>query len=361
MLVSSWLLLEQADPAESSSPPYPPSQVIKGITWDFSGLIRLAPGSDLWPTTWAADGNVYASWGDGGGFGGTNDSGRVSLGFARIEGSPTSLTGRNVWGGYQAEHPATFEGKSAGMLSVDGTLYAWINTQNSSTPDIRLAWSSDLGATWQLSTWKFASSTFAPSVFLNFGKDNAGARDGYVYTYGGRWLTPSPVYLVRVPKAQIKSQSAYEYFAGLGAGRNPTWTPNVQQAKPVFADSSSTDANGANHASVIYNPGIGRYILTAPHGGAEQLGIFDAPEPWGPWTTVAYYDNWGTFTGEGLLYFFPTKWISANGKTMWMVFSSTAVLDSFNLIKATLNVDGSVTSPPSPDLPYSVYLSPIYK
>ena len=44
-------------------PPYPPSQVIESITW--SNKITLASGSDLWPATWASDGNLYTMWGDG--------------------------------------------------------------------------------------------------------------------------------------------------------------------------------------------------------------------------------------------------------------------------------------------------------
>jgi len=37
-----------------------------------------ANGSDLWPVTWGKDGNVYTFFGDGGGFGGDNQRGRVS-------------------------------------------------------------------------------------------------------------------------------------------------------------------------------------------------------------------------------------------------------------------------------------------
>ena len=56
--------------------PYSKSEVIKGINFDWSFHIRLAPGSDNWPVTWADDGNQYVVWGDGGGFGGTNGIGR---------------------------------------------------------------------------------------------------------------------------------------------------------------------------------------------------------------------------------------------------------------------------------------------
>src|SRR3954447_10686892 len=55
---------------------------IGGLQLDWSTYTRKAQGSDNWPTTWAADGSVYTSYGDGGGFGGA----RQSLGFARLSG-----------------------------------------------------------------------------------------------------------------------------------------------------------------------------------------------------------------------------------------------------------------------------------
>src|SRR5262245_58381064 len=79
----------------SSTAPYPRSQVITGMTWDLSTVssMRKANGSDLWPMTWASDGNLYGAWGDGGGFdGNSNTTGRVSLGFAQITGMPVGGT-----------------------------------------------------------------------------------------------------------------------------------------------------------------------------------------------------------------------------------------------------------------------------
>ena len=339
--------------AQSASP-YPPSTVITGINWDFNNLVRLAPGSDLWPVTWAADDNIYASWGDGGGFGGTNDNGRVSLGFARIEGGPQNFSGHNVWGGFNAEHPATFGGKTTGILSVDGVLYSWINTQNrSNNPDIRLAWSSDLGATWQQSPWIFSSANFAPNTFLNFGRDYAGARDNFVYFYGGAFGFTPDMYMGRVPHNQISNQSAYEFYRGKDGAGNPLWTTDSTQRQPVFHDPNiAAEENAAAKIVVAYNPALHRYILTIPHGGPGRLGVFDAPEPWGPWTTVAYYDNWGGLgsDSEALAYTFANKWTSPDGRTMWMVFSGIGVLDSFNLIRADLSVS-SAPAPTATNLP----------
>src|ERR1700687_4625441 len=84
---------------ESAAPVLPPSPVIRSINFDVSHLQRAAPGSDLWPVTWADDDELYTSWGDGGGFGGTDRDGRVALGIAELKGSADHWTGINILGG----------------------------------------------------------------------------------------------------------------------------------------------------------------------------------------------------------------------------------------------------------------------
>jgi hypothetical protein len=141
----------------------------------------------------------------------------------------------------------------------------------------------------------------------------------------------------RAPQGDITNKAAYEYFAGLDANRNPTWTDLFASAEPVFVD----PRGGLDIVYVVFNPGLGRYILTTPREQAvEKLGVFEAPEPWGPWRTVAYYDDWGGFSNFSLGYYFPGKWISSDGRTMWLVFSSVGILDSFNLVKAELKLRG---------------------
>jgi hypothetical protein len=66
--------------------------------------------------------------------------------------------------------------------------------------------------------------------------------------------------------------------------------------------------------------------------------IYDAPEPWGPWTTVFYTENWDVDPGESQ--HLPTKWMSADGKTLHMVFSGN---DSFSVRQATLSVTREAT------------------
>jgi hypothetical protein len=324
-----------------AGPPYPQSDAISGATWDFAGLVRLAPGSDLWPTTWGSDDQVYTSWGDGGGFGGTDADGRVSLGFGRIRGSPPNPEGENVWGGKGAAHPATFEGKATGIVSIGGVLYAWVNMQNGEPPDTRLAWSGDAGATWTLADWRFQGRPggFDPLTFLNFARDNAGARDDFVYAYGKRWsggddpFAGRNSYLARARGDRLREEGAYEFFVGLDEDCGTIWSADIRSARAVISDPAGIDA-----PNVVWNPGLGRFVATTARSQqVQRLLVLDAPEPWGPWTTIAGYDDWGGFgPSESLGYSIPTKWISADGLTLWVVFSASVTLDSFNLVRGTL-------------------------
>jgi hypothetical protein len=168
----------------------------------------------------------------------------------------------------------------------------------------------------------------------------------YIYFYGEKWGLPSKeVYLLRVVPWHIEDQSAYQYYSGLDDKGEAIWG-DFDSKQFVFYDPNSTEINGGTKAQVIYNPGIGRYILTSWHGGPGSLGVFEGPEPWGPWYTVSYVDNFGGMTsgGEGLSSNFPTKWISNDGLTMWNVFSvygdgATKGInghDRFNLVRVNL-------------------------
>ena len=343
-----------AAPAILPPPPYPPSALVRNITWHWETHRTAALGSDLWPITWGPDDNLYAAWGDGGGFDGSDTDGRVSMGFARLEGGPENFRGINVNGGKHAEHPASFprKGKTGGLLFLDGTLYAWINLQDGRWPDVNhvLAWSTNRGATWTKADWLFPKGVgnFMPAKFLNFGPDYSGVPpplDGFVYVCGPkepvRAGEEKELFLARVPKDRIREQAAYEFFAGLGQNNAALWSSEPGRMAPVFVD-----PNSVSPAAVIWNPPLKRFLLTTFHTGPGQLGVFEGPAPWGPWTTVAYYEDWGQMgsTGEGLTCDFPRKWMSPDGLTLWCVFSvygdgakrGVHAHDRFNLVKVTL-------------------------
>jgi hypothetical protein len=337
-----------------SALPYPRSTRIERLVWHWDTHAAAAPGSDLWPLTWGPDGDLYTAWGDGGGFGGSDRDGRVSLGFARISAGPQDFRGVNINGGKHPLHATAFpdRGKTAGLLYAGDVLYALVNLQDGPWPavDHVLAWSADRGATWAQAGWHFpkGAGNFQPAQFLNFGRDYAGvppALAGFVYLVGPNQPAAGgkscALLLARTPLAKLREPNALEYFAGADAAGQPQWSPRHADARPIFSD-----PQGVALGSLAYHPLLQRYLLAGFHTGPGQLGVFDAPAPWGPWTTIAYENNWGGMgcAGEGLTCSFPQKWMSADGLTLGCVFSvygdgaklGIQAHDQFNLVMATL-------------------------
>ena len=322
---------------KKSDAPYPPSPVIKRIEWaPVEAIIRKASGSDNWPVTWADDGNQYSAYGDGWGFEPKTKK-KLSLGVVKIVGPPEDFKGINVRTETgerigQGAHGA----KASGMLMVDGVLYMMVRN----TGNAQVAWSTDHGKTWKWCDWKFNESFGAPS-FLNFGRNYAGARDNFIYIYSHDAETAydpaDEMVMGRVPEDEIRNRSAYEFFKGLDDSNRPRWTKDLGQRAAVFRNPGK-----CYRTQVSYNAGLKRYLWCQvlptskhPQGPRFQggFGIYDAPEPWGPWTTVYYTEQWDVGPGETSS--FPTKWMSDDGKTCHLVFSGD---DYFSVRKATLKV-----------------------
>jgi CubicO group peptidase (beta-lactamase class C family) len=325
-------------PKKSSAAPYPPSKTITDITWTpKESILRKAKGSDNWPLTWADDGHQYTAYGDGWGFEPFVPK-KLSLGFARIEGDPTDFKGINVRSpsGEQSGDGAKAK-KASGILSVDGVLYLW--TRNAG--NAQLARSKDHGKTWEWAGWKWTTSFGCPT-FLNFGKDYAGARDEWVYVYSpdseSAYQPADRMVLARVPKGKITDRGTYEFFKELDEKGRPLWTKEIADRGAVFRHNGRCYRSG-----ITYNAGLKRYlwvqIIPATQGKKVDtrfeggFAIYDAPEPWGPWTTVYFTEKWDVGPGDSSS--FPTKWMSADGKTIHLVFSGD---DHFAVRKATLTV-----------------------
>lgn len=319
--------------------PYPPSPVIREVRFAPPDSIRRdAIDSDNWPLTWGADDRLYTSYGDGRGFNPPVEK-KLSLGFAAIDGGPSDFRGSNI---RSATGERTGEGKrglkSSGMLMVRGTLYMWVRNASNS----QLAWSADKGRTWH---WGFTLDTsFGSPSFLNFGPDYRGARDQYVYTYsqdGPSAYEPSDsIVLARAPLDQLKDRTAWQFFSGPDAEGRPQWSKDIAARRPVFEFAGKCERTDA-----VYVPALKRYFLLAGYNHEGGWGIYDAPEPWGPWTTVFHTEAWDLGPTHG--YRLPAKWISPDGRTMNLVFSGKSAkgvhYDAFSVRRFELDL-----APPLP-------------
>jgi hypothetical protein len=287
-----------------------------------SETLRLAEGSDNWPTTWGDDDHLYTAYGDGWGFDPKTDI-KLSLGLSRIEGVPPDIKGINIRSNSgERVGQGKYGAKASGMLFVDGILYMLVrNTENS-----QLAWSSDYGKTWTWADWAFDVSFGCPT-FLNFGKNYSNARDSYVYIYSSdapdAYTTADQMVLARVPKESLRNWQSYQFFSGYNKKQSPQWTEDIRKRQPVFSNPGKCYRSG-----ISYNSGLKKYVWSQiiPLATSEEgprfsggLGIFVADEPWGPWETVFYQRQWDMGPGETTN--IPTKWISEDGRSFYLVFS----------------------------------------
>jgi CubicO group peptidase (beta-lactamase class C family) len=319
--------------------PYTTSALIKEIRWSPENeVIRLAHGGDNWPVTWADDDFLYTSYGDGYGFLPYTEI-KLSLGFSRVSGYPPDINGTNIRSASgERVGQGKYGPKASGMLMVDGMLFMLVrNVDNSS-----LAWSEDHGLTWHWVDWKFTESFGCPT-FLNYGRNYENARDDYIYIYShdenSAYMISDHMVLARVLKNNVKNWVDYEYYAGTKDGK-PVWTEDIRKRKPVF-----TNPGKCYRSGVTYNEGLERYLWcqVLPTPSTDRVGtrfsgglaIYEAPEPWGPWSTVYYTLNWDMGPGETSS--IPTKWMSKDGQTCYYLFSGE---DAFSVRKLQLMIQG---------------------
>lgn len=348
-------------------PPCPKSSLIKEVL--LSGTRHFAGEGDMWPLTWAADGNLY---------GGAGDNSGSPMNLWRIEKGPTDvemeivdnmpveaamyckpyfdpsikesgLKNMNV-NKFHFAAAGRLRGlsiKPASLISIKGVLYFAVETMNyGDNPAFNrqhnlngwIMTSTDFGKTWdkEVTPMDFLTGRLASPHFVQFGRDYEGARDEYVYALfpaaedgGNYWENADFLLLGRVHKDKIIIRKEWEFFTGTGKSGDPVWDKDDNLAKPVFNYPRMT---GENH--VAYNKGIKRYIMgnfshltidgePKPfHAGntfPSQLTLYEAPQPWGPWSLFYQDDNWGCY-GDYQPNFTP-KWMSEDGKTIWMVAS----------------------------------------
>lgn len=316
-----------------SSSPYPLSPVIQGIEWaPLKDIVRHAHDSDNWPLTWGDDDALYTAYGDGEGFEPFVPH-KLSMGLAKVTGSPPDFHGVNLDAPTAESIGDGKKGRKAcGILMVDSVLYLLVrNVANS-----QLGWSTDHGATWTWADWKFTESFGCPS-FVNFGKNYGGARDSFVYLCSQDSNTAyeraDRMVLARVPKDQVRERNAYDFFTSLDANGAPQWSSDISKRGTIF-----TNPGNCYRSHMTYDAALKRYLWCQIGRGHDTrfsggFAIYDAPEPWGPWTTVFITDHWDTGPGESCA--IPTKWISEDGLTLHLVFSGE---DNFSVRKGVLQL-----------------------
>ena len=335
--------------------PYVVSDVASGMKFDWSTHKRLAQGSDNWAVTWGDGDQQILTWGDGGGFGGSNYDGRVSLGVAALSGTLENFTYQNLWGGKNALEDINFKGKSYALLMVDDELLMWVSPGSDSDNYLstQLYILESEAREWKKINWKFTlEDKLVIPAFLQFGSNYRGSRDDYIYVYfiapkndeDLEVQKPGEIYLTRVPKNKVRHRDQYEFFLGLDDTEGAVWGKDLQLKQPVFYDPEGVGWT----VSVSYNTELKRYILMTEHGTSfdSNLGVFESREPWGPWKTIHYEKFAEDVIQETVFYYnFSNRW--SNGSDFVMLFSGIKENDSWNAVRGSfITRDAKINNEP---------------
>jgi hypothetical protein len=333
-------------PASAGAPPE--STFFSTVGVEEHASASTASDGDLWPSCWSDDGNLYTANGDGRGFSGSTG---YDTAVSRVSGTPGSLTGTTIAAGdaVGSVWNSGYNRKPTGMVCVDGTIYLAVQDLKKDTGAFdeaaaaSISKSTDHGQTW---TWDhsgpmFPNLKFTTIMFLDYGKDGADNTDGYVYAYGldnnwrdsysGLVADPQDLYLARVPKASVQTRSAWQFYSGNSAG-TPTWSANIDARVPVLTDTSrrypamynGTPPPGGfsvlGQGGVVYDKPLNRYIYTS--WTEFTFEFYESPTPYGPWQHFLTKDfggyPWTATKHGGYGVTIPSKFISADGKSMWL-------------------------------------------
>lgn len=332
---------------------------------------------DNWPTTWALDGDLLTSWGDGPG---PKRRAGHSIGIAKVS-APENAFGLNtVYSGYvQGLGDVAYNGdcngktwvagrvcgKTYAMVDIVGTTWMWVSPGSSRTnyEHTRLYRSTDGAKTWEPVRNKAFGTTGEPEfieftkaekisipAFAQFGRgySDFSTNQFWVYIYTVRPLKTDKLQiqhngkrgaidLARVRPWDLDDRSKYEWFSGRGS--SVEWTSDINKRRPAFKDKQGVGWN----LSVAWVPGIERYVLMTERKKSFRgnLGIYESETPWGPWRIISRYQNWACQTGapgnvgkRAFYWNIPTRLINAPDRSFWMFFSGIRADDSFNAVRA---------------------------
>jgi hypothetical protein len=375
--------------------PFPPSQELTGLR--FTGAHSDYHFADTWYPTWAADGNLYSPYTDGPVNGeGSNSSGyESSPGDAPGNALPKprqATTGQAVWIG---DDPLNLTVKNLGTVPADPYPYGgrypcgslvyrgvWYygtyclapfgTTRFGATaynwpwlgPLVGFRVSTDGGRSWRETPRTPAQPLFGESGmwgypvkigsphFVDFGQELEHSPDGkaYLVAHGATnpdpqprfanlsWITGDQIYLLRVTPSpeRINDPSQYEFYAGRDPQGQPVWSRDFQRIQPLLEWN-----NNMGCVTVTYNQPLKKYLMCVTDGGNTcarmHTYILEASQLTGPWKRVVYMKNFGE---QSYFVNFPSKFISADGRTAWLCYSANFAPD-WNGEKIKANPPGS--------------------
>lgn len=350
------------------------SNFIKEIEWlgDMIPYPDEHKKGDTFPMTWAADDCIYSSAGDPEW---TNEKEdikkktvdgenhfcfKTGIDIEKFVGNPPEYKIKKInemgnfygYGGYGV--------KPSGMISVNGKIYLAVqnlkgkkiapnlskdyidlknyvgtlpygnNIKCQHGSDATILRSDDFGKTWQPNkspeTVMFPGHMFGGPAFINFGKNNYGARDDYVYAVSAdQWDNGSNLRLGRAPKNMIQDKKSWQWVSGFknDKKRSPIWSSDIKKSIAILKDNRYISL-----PDIVYLQTIERYILLTWHLNMDfnawqgsQLVIYESPEPWGSFSLIHHENLWENKMVTPYCPRLPLKWMESDGRTGWLQFS----------------------------------------
>ncbi len=333
--------------------------------------VDLPGNGDLWPSSSSGDA-LYTAWGDGFGFAPRHEGKRPDIGVARVTGSPLhplEMRGTNLVsddGHAQSVFRVWTRGhyyqKPTGLLSHGEKLYLAVQDLDGltydDTPAATIAVSEDGGVTWREGpSPMFTGSVFTTIMFLDFGKGRDAKAGPYVYAYGldHNWrasrhvLDPQGLYLARIANDRaIEDRTSWELYAGTDSAGAPIWSREMAARKAVLVDCTRRHVGDRgkgdaviSQGGVVYDAPLDRYLYTS--WTEYTFELYEAPAPWGPWRRFLSKDfgvpPWTAKKHGGYGTSIPSRYISEDGKTMWIqsnTWSAGVDHNNFALRKLTV-------------------------
>jgi len=337
--------------------PFEKSNEIADIA--FTGRQRSYTTADTWYPSWGSDDRLYSPYTDGvvNDVGSTSYGGNPVIGHAIIEGdNPLNL--KIIEPGLIPGNPAPYEGRyPCGSLMYDGIWY--IGTYVLANAPYGLNWpilgpcvgfhiSKDFGKTWipsphnakpgealfpEPKEFKGPVKIGAPH-FVDFGKNMEHSPDGKAYLVGHgstekdlqerkanlSWITGDEIYLCRViPSVEnINDESKYEYFSGHDEKGQSVWTNDFSKIKPLLKWN-----NNMGCVTMTYNAPFKKYLMCITDGVTTMSKfntyILESDEITGLWRLITYMKDFGQ---QAYFVNIPSKFISNDGKTVWLCYSA---------------------------------------
>jgi hypothetical protein len=324
----------------------PRSSYFTGIEWlskrlPYAGKVNNEEvRGDTYPLTWADDDEIYTSAGDpcwGRSLWGLDIEKISGLAPKHAVTQVNPLPDWTGWGGAGV--------KPTGMLAANGKLYlAYQNIKGFKLPvygtksqhgsDAVIACSGDQGLTWkpdviafgQFSEATFPGHRFGGPSFIQYGKGDANIRDGFVYAVStDQWDNGGHLILGRVPADRITEGAAWQWVHHIDAENRPEWTGSLEKAVAVLSDD-----RWISLPEMVYLEKQKRYLLLTWHlfedftpTTGSSLVIYEAPEPWGPFSLVHHEPVWEAMEVNPYCPRVPLKWMEADGLTGWLLFSGS--------------------------------------